>query len=188
MYWGELYQDLYDISNEKHINPNWSEHLVRAALELYKGIWDDQNKCLYGNSRKESQQKLRDRILQHVNKLYKHPPSLLRWYPAISSISFQERSRRSTTHLHRWLHRINHQILVTKHVFRLTWTTDVMAGIWYVVWWGPSIKEVPPMNDLLHEYSNWGTPLLTNVVNQNDAKRCIARLRVISFSYYYYYY
>jgi hypothetical protein len=63
-----------------------------------------------------------------------------------------------------------------------------MAGIWYVVWWGPSIKEVPPMNDLLHEYSNWGTPLLTNVVNQNDAKRCIARLRVISFSYYYFYY
>jgi hypothetical protein len=70
-YWAELYQDLYD-NLKHHINHNWSEFLIRSALELYKGIWEDQNKSIHGSSRKESHQRFWERVLQRVSELHHH--------------------------------------------------------------------------------------------------------------------
>jgi len=90
--------------------------LVSCATKLLTGIWEDHNEFLHGSKKMEAAKKLRERILQRTMELYMNPPILHHRYPKITKVTLEERLKRSTIHLQRWLSRVDHQLEVTRHL------------------------------------------------------------------------
>jgi hypothetical protein len=79
------------------------------VITLYQAIWAHRNSFLHGNSQRDAQQKLRQRILSTVEDIYNNPPILHRRFSRIKHIPLNERMKPSTTHLQRWLKHIEYQ-------------------------------------------------------------------------------
>ncbi len=91
----------YDCRHRLH----WDVTLISGVLTLLKGILDDCNRTLHGATRIEAAQKLWERVLQRTRELYSRPPKLHPRYAKITTISADERMKRSTMYLMRWLAR-----------------------------------------------------------------------------------
>jgi hypothetical protein len=63
----------------------WSTQVIKASIELYKGIWEDRNEFLHGANRKEHQQKTREKVVDRVKEIYSRPPKLDKRYQRTST-------------------------------------------------------------------------------------------------------
>jgi hypothetical protein len=92
----------------------WANTLTGAALDLHKAIWANRNTLVHGNNLKESQERLRAKIIAQVTELYQNPPVLAHRYQKIISIPLTTRLLKPTKELIDWMERIKHQIKVTE--------------------------------------------------------------------------
>lgn len=111
-YWGK-YQDNHTTASK--YNPNtWRNRLILANLTLKREIWEARNKTVHGVTLKQQRQYEHEQISKEVLNLYNNPPELHPRYPAITDIPLDIRLKRNTRQLSEWVHRITHQIEMTK--------------------------------------------------------------------------
>jgi len=86
----------YSLSTHAHINESlhhssfpWDLRLVHAVLSLSHSIWQNCNHLLHGSTMEDSRQRLRQRILDQVQKTYEHPPKLQRGFSTTYNILYQ---------------------------------------------------------------------------------------------------
>jgi len=58
------------------IQTEWDTQLMGAAIDLYRGIWEDRNKMLHGDNRRDHLVYLWNVIQEQVRLIYKYPPKL----------------------------------------------------------------------------------------------------------------
>jgi hypothetical protein len=101
-------------TSSKYKPANWRKRLIQANLELQRKIWEARNNTVHGKSVQDQIRKDHDRICQEVRHLYQNPLTLHQRYPAITAIPLDIRLNRNTRNLREWLHRVKHQIAMTK--------------------------------------------------------------------------
>jgi hypothetical protein len=94
----------------------------------------------------EAAQKLREKVLQRTRELYRKPPKLHHRYPKITKLTLEDRMKRSTIHLQRWLSRVDHQVEVTRHLEAERRATQPTLTAYFTTRvWGAHLKrKVPP--------------------------------------------
>jgi hypothetical protein len=114
-YWSHAYHDLNHTS-AVHLSNNWDVKLVEHAIGLYKGIWEERNKHIHGNTRGKSQKLQQQKVQDQVTRIYQNPPGLASRFPSIKKAPLKDHLNKSTTHLKHWISRINHQVNVSNHL------------------------------------------------------------------------
>ncbi len=74
-HWGTT-QALDSTKNTVRDGTDSDAKLTNSSLSLYRNIWDNRNKSIYGSSIKEAREKARKSILCRVQDIYKYPPKL----------------------------------------------------------------------------------------------------------------
>jgi len=129
-----------------NIPPTWEISVISHIFNLATAIWKDRNRFLHRDTKKAAAELLRERVVQEVKELYYNPPTLHKRYKKITSIALHERIPRSTTHLQRWLARVQHQKQLTKHIAELTVCNQIticQAFLWAQVTKDVSVKYPP---------------------------------------------
>ena len=82
-YWVKAHlHDMPQINDTKKRGP-WNTRLIRGILNVHKQIWDDRNAHVHGQTFKECQEKLRQRTIEIVRKIYRENPRLAPRYQSI---------------------------------------------------------------------------------------------------------
>jgi hypothetical protein len=94
------------------------EHHIHTKSNQFthKKIWNDRNTHIHGSSIKEQHQKLRQRTLDKVKKIYKENVKLAPRYQAINAIPLENRLRHTTQRLQQWIAWIEHQKMMTAYI------------------------------------------------------------------------
>ena len=90
------------------------------VIDLYRGIWEDRNKTLHGDNRRDHLIYLRSVIQEQVRLLYKNSPKLHKRFTKIQKITLEERLSQSTVHLIHWLNQIKHQKTISERLFQIS--------------------------------------------------------------------
>jgi hypothetical protein len=118
IYWNNLLLDISQSSLRSKQTPTaWDIQFISHIISLHKHIWEDRNKTLHVVSRKEAHHNERGHLINSVTLLYNNPPKLDPRYPKIMEVPYQDRIRRSSTYLRRWIHRVSYQ----KEISNIIW-------------------------------------------------------------------
>ncbi len=95
-YWAKV-QSL-DKTNtvDKRKRAPWNTTFIRGLINMHKTIWNARNTHINGNTIRETQQRLRQRVIDKVKAIYNENPKLAKRYPMITNINLDDRIRRST--------------------------------------------------------------------------------------------
>jgi len=133
-YWKDIKQHCTTAS----ICQNWDARLIQSVLRLYQSLWFNRNTCLHGKSWKESKEKLRQRVINAVIKIYNHPPKLHSRFRKVLSVPLDRRLRATTTSLQQWLAKIEHQKKISESLFSHDSVTQMTL---HQVWPGSSTPK-----------------------------------------------
>jgi hypothetical protein len=95
-YWNEVYIQAHSSSPSSSPVQLWDQKLVEGSLKLIQSIWTTRNIFLHGTNKLEANQKLRERVLDRVQGIYKNPPKLNKHFKKIHSIPLQKRLQLDT--------------------------------------------------------------------------------------------
>jgi hypothetical protein len=105
-YWDALHHKVHLNDPTPNLNSRWDMQLVAESITLSQHIWADRNSHIHGASQTESRQLLRERVMEQVRHIYKHPPRLYPRFKPINNIPLKLRLSRATTNLQCW-HALN---------------------------------------------------------------------------------
>jgi hypothetical protein len=83
IYWAKIQLQQPVMISDTH---SWETMLMRNLLQLYKGLWDDENSCLHGLTWQDSKHTLSERVICQVEYIYKYLPTLHPHFSIIDSI------------------------------------------------------------------------------------------------------
>jgi hypothetical protein len=113
-YWNTVFYMAHSHSSSTKTIQLWDQKLVEESLNLYQFIWTTRNIFLHGTTKLEAEAKLRDRVLEQVNDIYKNPPKLHKRFRKINSIPLPQHLKFDTLHLQRWIQCLKPQSEVSK--------------------------------------------------------------------------